>query len=40
MVKLNRKFNNITHLGGGDLSNPTITLKEYTHEKILESPSF
>ena len=38
MVRLNRKINNVTHLGGGYLSNPTITKKD-KHERILETPS-
>jgi len=38
MVILNKNINNVTHLGGGYLSNPTINNKN-KHEKILEIPS-
>ena len=38
MVRLNTKVNNENHLGGGYLSNPTIT-KKNKHERILENPS-
>ena len=33
MVRLSKKINNVTHLGGGYLSNPTIN----KHERILEN---
>jgi len=39
MVILNTKLNNVTHLGGGDLSNHTIALRKNKHERILENPS-
>jgi len=39
MVILNKNINNVTHLGGGYLSNHTITLSENKHEIILENPS-
>ena len=38
MVKINTKLNNVTHLGGGYLSNLTIK-KSSKHERILETPS-
>jgi len=42
MVRTNTQINvtESTHLGGGYLSNRTITLRKNKHERILESPSF
>jgi len=42
MVRINAQINitEPTHLGGGYLSNRTITLVINKHERILESPSF
>ena len=39
MVRLNIKNNSLTRLGGGYLSNHTITKRDNKYEDILESPS-
>jgi len=39
MVRVSTKFNSTNHLGGGYLSNHTITLNVNKHGNFLDNPS-